>query len=75
MKKLRSILRSLPKLPLSWLNFQSKADVKEYKEQSQPKKLLQDVVTRWWSTYHTLRRARFLKKAIMGLLAAEEGIL
>ena len=75
MKKLRSIVGYFEKSTQATsklLNFQSKSDVKEYKEQPRPKKLLQDVVTRWWSTYRMLRRARFLKKAIMGLLAAEE---
>ena len=75
MKKLRSIVGYFEKSTQATsklLNFQSKSDVKEYKEQPRPKKILQDVVTRWWSTYRMLRRARFLKKAIMGLLAAEE---
>ena len=55
-----------------FLNFELNSDVKEDKEQARPKKLLQDVVTRWWLTYHMLCRVQFLKKAIMGLLAAEE---
>ena len=29
-----------------------------------PKRVLQDVVTRWWSTFRMLKRLRFLKKAL-----------
>jgi hypothetical protein len=56
----------------SMLNYQSNSGINEYKEQAKPKKILQDVVTRWWLTYCSLRCAQFLKKAIMGLLAAKE---
>ena len=34
------------------------------KYSGQPKNILQDVKTRWWSTYHMLKRLRFLREAI-----------
>ena len=34
------------------------------KYSGQPKNILQDVVTRWWSTYRMLKRLRFLREAI-----------
>jgi hypothetical protein len=37
-----------------------------------PKKLLQDVITRWWSSYQMLKRLRFLKTALMSLHIAKE---
>ena len=54
------------------LDFQRNSTIEEYKNQKQPKKPLQDVVTRWWSTYRSLRRLRWLKKAIKGLIATGE---
>ena len=37
-----------------------------------PKKPFQDVVTRWWSTYCSITRLRFLKKAVTSLLVVGE---
>ncbi len=54
------------------LDFQKTTDIRMYKEQENPKKPLQDVETRWWSTYRSIRCLRFLKKAIKSLIAAEE---
>ena len=54
------------------LDFQRNSTIEEYKNQKKPKKPLQDVVTRWWSTYRSLRRLRWLKKAIKGLIATGE---
>ena len=54
------------------LDFQKTTDIRMYKEQENLKKPLQDVETRWWSTYRSIRRLRFLKKAIKSLIAAEE---
>eukprot|EP00956_Cyclotella_meneghiniana_P041903 scaffold244197_cov36-Cyclotella_meneghiniana.AAC.1 len=53
------------------LNFQKNSDLKEYKDQV-PKKPLQDVVTRWWSTFRSIRRMRLLKKAVRSLMATGE---
>ena len=75
MQKLRAIIGYFEKstqATTKLLDFQRNSGIKEYKDQHMPKKLLQDVITRWWSTFRTLWRARFLKKAILGLLAAEE---
>jgi hypothetical protein len=74
MAKLRSIIRYFEKstqATTKLLDFQRNSGINEYKDQ-RPKKLLQDVITRWWSTFRSLWRAWFLKKAILGLLAAEE---
>jgi hypothetical protein len=46
------------------LDFQHASHLSIYKDQHQPKKPLQDVVTRWWSTYCSITRLRFLKNAI-----------
>lgn len=54
------------------LEYQRQSTISEYAGQLHPKKLLQDVVTRWWSSYRSLKRAHFLKKAINGLIASEE---
>ena len=35
------------------------------KYSGQPKNILQDVKTRWWSTYRMLKRLRFLREAIL----------
>ena len=52
--------------------FQRTTDIKIYKQQENPKKTLQDVETWWWSTYHSIRHLRFLKKAINSFIVAEE---
>ncbi len=70
--RLSGILRSLPRLQKKLLDFQRNSHIPEYRDQPHRKKLFQDVITRWWSTFRSLRRARFLKKAIKGLLATEE---
>jgi hypothetical protein len=54
------------------LNYHSNSNIKKYKEQAKQKKILQDVVSRWWWTYPSLHRVQFLKNAIMDLLAAKE---
>lgn len=75
MKKLRSVITYFDKSTQAnekLLEYQRQSMIPEYAEQKQPKKLLQDVVTRWWSSYRSLKRARFLRRAINGLLAAEE---
>ena len=53
------------------LDFQSTSHLSVYKNQ-RPKKPLQDVVIRWWSTYQSITRLRFLKKAITSLLVVGE---
>lgn len=54
------------------LDFQRNSTIDEYKNQERPKKPLQDVITRWWSTFRMLRRLRWLKKAVKGLVATGE---
>jgi hypothetical protein len=51
------------------LDFQGTSHLSIYKDQHRPKKPLQDVVTRWWSTYCSITCLRFLKKDIRSLLA------
>ena len=53
------------------LNAQATSDSPEYKGKK-PRKLLQDVVTRWWSTFRALRRARLLRRIIQSLHALQE---
>jgi hypothetical protein len=50
------------------LDFQHTSHLSIYKDQHQPKKPLQDVVTRWWLTYCSITCLRFLKKVIRSLL-------
>ncbi len=53
------------------IKFQTNCDIEDYKDQP-PKKMIQDVVTRWWSTFAAIDRAIYLKKAINGLCATGE---
>ncbi len=74
MTRLRSIIGYFEKstqATTKLLDFQRNSGINKYKDQ-RPKKLLEDVITRWWSTFWSLWHAWFLKKAILGLLAAEE---
>ena len=52
--------------------FQLTTNITQYRDQKYPKKPPQDVVTRWWSTYRSLWRTRWLKKAIKGLIVTEQ---
>ncbi len=75
MKKMRAIngfFESSTQGMAKLLQFQRDSNYKIYKDQPLPKKTLQDVETRWWSTFRSLRRLRFLKKAIRALIASEE---
>jgi hypothetical protein len=74
MKKMRAMngyFESSTQAMNKLLDFQSATEIEEYKGQAKPKKTIQDVVTRWWSTYRSMRRLRFLKKAIKSLIASE----
>ena len=75
MKKIRAMngyFESSAQAMKKLLDFQRDSNIKEYKDQVHAKKTLQDVITRWWSTYRSLRRTRWLKKAIKGLIASEQ---
>ena len=75
MKKIRAMngyFESSTQAMKKLLDFQRDSNIKEYKDQVHAKKTLQDVITRWWSTYRSLRRTRWLKKAIKGLIASEQ---
>ena len=50
------------------LHAQATSESPEYKGK-RPRKLLQDVVTRWWSTFRAIRRARLLRRIIQSLIA------
>ena len=49
------------------LHAQAASDSPDFKDKK-PRKLLQDVVTRWWSTFRALRRARVLLRIIQSLV-------
>ena len=53
------------------LSAQSASDSPAFKDKA-PRKLLQDVVTRWWSTFRALRRARILSRIIQSLVVLGE---
>jgi hypothetical protein len=71
MKAMNSYFESSSQAMGELLDFQRTTEIEEYKEQGEPKKTIQDVCTRWWSTYRSMRRLRFLKKAIKSLIASE----
>ena len=54
------------------LDFQRTANLTQYKNLSHPLKAIQDVITRWWSTWRALRRLRFLRAAICALVASNQ---
>lgn len=55
------------------LRFQETCQIQKYKElKGQFMKVIQDVVTRWWSTFRMIDRLIFLREAIGGLYGAGE---
>ncbi len=55
------------------LNFQKESNLAIYSGHGFfTKKLLQDVITRWWLSYRMLKCLRFLKPALMCSYAAKE---
>ena len=54
------------------LDFQRTANLTQYKNLSHPLKAIQDVITRWWSTWRALMRLRFLRAAICALVASNQ---
>jgi hypothetical protein len=55
------------------LNFQKESNLAIYSGHGFfAKKVLQDVITRWWLSYCMLKHLRFLKPALMCLYAAKE---
>ena len=65
MKKAREIVQYFNKSTQATeklKNMQHESSLPKYS--GQPKKIIQDVVTRWWSTYRMLKRLRFLREAI-----------
>jgi hypothetical protein len=74
MRKLRSVIGYFDRSTQAnnkLIKFQTNCDIEDYKDQP-PKKMIQDVVTRWWSTFAAIDRAIYLKKAINGLCATGE---
>ena len=51
---------------------QTNSTQQKHKDLQTPLKLIQDVVTRWWSTFRMLKRLHFLKDVIAGLTASQE---
>ena len=75
MKKFRSLVEFFNKSTQAMTKLkqnQTNSTVAEHANQATALGLLQDVVTRWWSTFRSLRRGRYLKKAIKARIAAEE---
>jgi hypothetical protein len=71
MAKMRSVVgyfESSTQAMTKLFDFQRTSHLSIYKDQHRPKKPLQDVVTRWWSTFCSITRLRFLKKVIRSLL-------
>ena len=65
MKKVRDIVQYFNKSTQATKKLkdqQHKSSLAKYS--GQPKNILQDVKTRWWSTYRMLKRLRFLREAI-----------
>jgi hypothetical protein len=55
------------------LNFQKESNLAIYSGHGFcAKKLIQDIITRWWLSYCMLKCLRFLKPALMCLYAAKE---
>jgi hypothetical protein len=76
MSKARKIVEHFTKLTqqtAKLVNFQKESNLPIYSAPgSHPKKLLQDVITRWWSSYRMLKGVRFLKPALIRLYTARE---
>jgi len=53
-------------------SFQNISMLEKYREEKEPKKILQDSRTQWSSTYRMLHRLHFLREAIGGLRASNE---
>ena len=53
------------------LSAQAASDSPAFKDKA-PCKLLQDIVTRWWSTFRALRQARILSRIIQSLVVLGE---
>jgi hypothetical protein len=74
MSKAREIVEYFNKLTQQTsklLNLQKESNLAIYSgHEFYAKKLLQDIITRWWSSYCMLKRLRFLKPALMCLYAA-----
>ena len=49
------------------LELQSNGNIQQYTDYGRAVKMIQDVVTRWWSTWRAAKRGRWLKTAIMTL--------
>jgi len=74
MRKLREVIEYFNRSSQAntkLLKFQAGSDIEEY-QNSWSKKLIQDVITRWWSTYQSIEHALYLQKAITGLLATNQ---
>lgn len=73
MSKARSIVEYFTKSTQAMdklLNFQRTTTMVQYATADRALKVIQDINTRWWSTFRMLRRLLFLKPAIMALEAS-----
>jgi hypothetical protein len=62
MRKLRAMIgyfEHSTHATMKLLNAQAASDLPAFKDKA-PRKLLQNVVTRWWSTFRALQQARIL---------------
>ena len=72
MKAARSLVETFTKSTQAMDKLLEQQRVNANYDGSKPLKAVQDVVTRWWSTYRMLARLRYLRKAISVLIVNED---
>jgi hypothetical protein len=68
MKAARNLVETFTKSTQAMEKLLQQQRVNSNYQGSKPLKAIQDVVTRWWSTYRMLARLRYLRKAIQTLI-------
>ena len=75
MKAVRSMIEYFDKSTQAMaklIKIQEEGGIKRYKNQAKGLKVIQDCITRWWSTWRMCKRVRWLQLAIMSLHGAKE---